>query len=67
MEIIANQFKGSSSRQRNLNYDNYTRRQYGHHPKPPHDITRYDQCWSGTGPTPWTNHQVEHRAKAWEG
>jgi hypothetical protein len=62
--IITNQFKVSSSRQRNLKYDNYTRRQYGHHAKPWHDITRYDQCWPGTGPIPRTNHRTELRAKA---
>jgi hypothetical protein len=39
IEIITNQFKELSSRQRNLKYDNYTRRQYGHHAKPWHDIT----------------------------
>jgi hypothetical protein len=36
-------------------------------PKPWHDITRYNQCWPGTDPTPRTNHQAKHRAKAWEG
>jgi hypothetical protein len=66
MEIITNQFKDSSSRQRNLKYDNYTCRRYGHHAKPLHDITRYNQCWPGTGPTPRTNHQAKHKAKAWE-
>jgi hypothetical protein len=65
IEIITNYFKVSSSRQRNLKYDNYTRRQHGHHAKPWHDITRYDQCWPGMGPIPRTNHQEEHRAMAW--
>jgi hypothetical protein len=64
IEIITKQFKVSSSRQRNLKYDNYTHRQYGHHAKPWHDITRYDQCWPGTDPTPQTNHREEHRARA---
>jgi hypothetical protein len=64
---MTNQFKGSSSRQRNLKYDNYTRRPYEHHAKPWHDITPYDPCWPGTGPTPRTNHQAKYRAKAWGG
>jgi hypothetical protein len=65
IEVITNQYKNSSSQERNSKYNNYTRRQYGHHAKPWHDITRYDQCWPGTGPTPRTNHQEKHRAKAW--
>jgi hypothetical protein len=64
MEIITNQFKDSSLQQRSLKYDNCTCRQYGHHAKPWHDITRYDQCWPGTGPTPRTNHRVEGKAMA---
>jgi hypothetical protein len=67
LEIITNQFKDSSLWQRSLKYDNSTRRQYGHHAKAWHDLTRYDHCWPGAGPTPWTNHQAKHRAKAWEG
>jgi hypothetical protein len=64
MEFITNRFKVSSLRQWNLKYDNYTRRQYGHHAKPWPDITRYDQCWPGTGPIPRANHWVEYKTMA---
>jgi hypothetical protein len=64
--IITNQFKNSSSQQRNSRYDNCTRRQYGHHAKLGHELTRCGWCWPGTGPTPRTNHLAKHRAKAWK-